>query len=183
MIALRPLTYDDLREIPDDGMRREIIGGELIVHPAPTTGHQRVAGYLYRLICAYADEHGGEAFFASVDVLLGRFNVVQPDLIFLSAEQPRVPSEQQAIERAPDLVVEVLSPSTKGTDRVRKMALYASSGIREYWIADPDPRTLVIHVLDDEEYVAVQPDADGSIASRQLPGLRVDPAAVFAGLN
>lgn len=91
MIALqRPLTYADLVKIPDDGMRREIIGGELIVNPAPTTGHQRVVGYLYRLLSAYADDRGGEAFFAPVDVLLGRFNVVQPDLIFLSAAQPRV---------------------------------------------------------------------------------------------
>lgn len=80
-------------------------------------------------------------------------------------------------------MVEVLSPSTKGVDRVRKMALYASSGVREYWIADPELRSLVVLVLDEEEYAAVQPNADGSIASRKLPGLRVDPAEVFAGLD
>jgi Uma2 family endonuclease len=100
MIAtLRPLTYDDLLQMPDDGQRYEIIGGELIVNPAPTSGHQRVLGRLYRLI----DDHvrrsdAGEVFIAPFDVLLGHFDAVEPDLLFLSAAHPRVPDDQNSID-------------------------------------------------------------------------------------
>ena len=83
----------------------------------------------------------------------------------------------------PDIVVEILSPSSQQVDRVRKMALYARSGVPEYWIADPENRTLVIHVLAGEEYVAVTPEVDGSLASRALRGLLVDPSEVFGNLG
>jgi Uma2 family endonuclease len=179
----RPLTYDDLLDMPDDGQRREVIGGELIVNPAPTPGHQRVARRLFRLIDDYAMRTGaGEAFFAPVDVLLGRFDTVQPDLVFLSSNQPRVSDSVRGIEVAPDLVVEVLSLGTAGMDRVRKMALYANAGVREYWLADPAERTLVVHFLVDGVYVSAGEDEDGQIASRVLPGLRIEPGEVFADL-
>jgi Uma2 family endonuclease len=185
MIAtLRPLTYDDLRDMPDDGQRYEIIGGELIVTPAPTSGHQRVLRRLVRIFDDYADHfNAGEVFFAPFDVLLGRFDAVEPDLVFLSAARPRVPNEDNSIDYAPDVVVEVISPSSRRVDRVRKMALYARSGVPEYWIADPVDRTLVVNLLQGEDYVSVAPDADGWFSSPTLPGLRIDPTTVFVGLD
>jgi Uma2 family endonuclease len=87
------------------------------------------------------------------------------------------------IDEPPDIVVEILSPSTRGVDLVRKMALYARSGVPEYWVADPGPRILVINRLQGEDYVAVEPDTDGWLASRVFPGLRVDPAEVFSDLD
>jgi Uma2 family endonuclease len=185
MIAtLRPLTYDDLLQIPDDGQRYEIIGGELIVNPAPTSGHQRVLGRLYRLI----DDHvrrsdAGEVFIAPFDVLLGHFDAVDPDLLFLSAAHPRVPDDQNSIDYAPDLIVEVVSPSSRKIDRIRKMVLYAQAGVPEYWIADPIQRTLTINVLEGETYIPIQPDADGWYSSRALRGLRVNALDVFAELD
>jgi Uma2 family endonuclease len=185
MIAtLRPLTYDDLLQLPDDGQRYEIIGGELIVNPAPTSGHQRVLGRLYRLM----DDHvrrcdAGEVFIAPFDVLLGHFDAVEPDLVFLSAARPRVPDNQNSIDYAPDLIVEVISPSSRRIDRVRKMALYAQAGVPEYWIADPERRILVINKLQGQDYVPVEPDADGWIASPTLSGFRVDPTEVFSELG
>ena len=80
-------------------------------------------------------------------------------------------------------MVEILSPSSRGIDLVRKMALYARSGVSEYWIADPERRVLVLDKLQGEEYVAVEPDSDGRTASPTLPGLRVDPSEVFSGLD
>ena len=185
MIAtLRPLTYNDLRDMPDDGQRYEIIDGELIVTPAPTMGHQRVVGRLYRLLDDYARRvQGGEVALAPFDVRLGHFDAVEPDLVFLTATRPRVPNDENSIDYAPDLVVEVISPSSRRVDRIRKMALYARSGVSEYWIADPMDRTLMVNLLEGKEYVPIAPDADGWIASPTLPGLRVDPAEVFSGLD
>src|SRR5829696_1477299 len=157
MIAtLRPLTYDDLRDMPADGQRYEIIDGELIVTAAPTMGHQRVVGRLYRLLDDYARQvQGGEVAFAPFDVRLGHFDAVEPDLVFLSAARPRVPNDENSIDYAPDLVVEVVSPSSRRVDRVRKMALYARSGVSEYWTADPMERTLVVNLLQGKEYIPI----------------------------
>ncbi len=183
-VQLRPLTYDDLSLMPDDGLRREIIGGELIVTPAPSPGHQRVLRSLFRLIDDHVQRTSmGEVFFAPVDVLLSRFNVVEPDLVYPSSERGRVADRAKGIEITPDLVVEVISPSSGGTDRVRKMALYASAGVAEYWIADPATRLLDLYALQGDDYVAIPSENDGSIASRVLAGFRVDPAAVFAVLD
>lgn len=180
----RPLTYDDLSLMPDDGLRREIIGGELIVNPAPSPGHQRVVGHLYRLIGDHARDSGaGEVLFAPVDVLLGRFDVVEQDLVYLSSERGRVADGAKGIEVPPDLVVEVISPSSSGIDRVRKMALYAGAGVAEYWIADPATRMLELYALEGDDYVAIQQESDGRLASRVLTGFRIDPTEAFAVLD
>jgi Uma2 family endonuclease len=185
MIAtLRPLTYDDLLQMPDDGQRYEVINGELIVTPAPTADHQRVFLRLVRLLDEYAREPGrGELFPAPFDVVLGHNDVVEPDLVYLSSTRDRVPGDQNKIDYAPDLVVEIISPTSRRIDRVRKMALYARAGVTEFWIADSAAKTLVIHVLAGVEYVPIEPDADGRLTSRALPELRVDPREVFAGLD
>lgn len=116
-------------------------------------------------------------------VVLGRYDAVQPDLLFLSASRPRVPDDATSINYAPDMIVEVISPLSRRIDLVRKMALYARTGVPEYWVADPWERTLVINVLEGERYVAVAPDVSGRIASSSLAGLRIDPAEVFACLD
>jgi Uma2 family endonuclease len=185
MIAtLRPLTYEDLQDMPDDGQRYEVIGGELIVTPAPSTGHQRVLRRLFRIVDGHAQKtHAGETFFAPIDVLLGRNDAVEPDLVFLLAAHDRVPDNVNTITFVPDLVVEVVSPCSRRIDNVRKMALYARAGIAEYWIADPERRIFVINVLIGDEYVPLEPDADGQFSSRVLAGLKIDPVDVFADLN
>ena len=94
-----------------------------------------------------------------------------------------VPNDENSIDFAPDLVVEVISPSSRRDDRVRKMALYARSGVSEYWIADPIERTLVVNLLQGKEYAPVAPNTDGWIASPTLSGLHVDPAEVFSDLD
>jgi Uma2 family endonuclease len=179
----RPLTYDDLLAMPDDGMRREVIGGTFFEIPAATAGHQVVVGNLLILLYTYAREYGGHMYPAPFDVVLGPSDIVQPDLLFLLATRPRVPQDPHAFNGSPDLVIEVISPGTAQTDHRRKMALYTSAKVPEYWIADPVRHQLVVYVLDGEEYIAVEPDADGLIASSILSGLRVDPAEVFAGLD
>jgi Uma2 family endonuclease len=185
MIAtLRPLTYGDLLAMPDDGQRYEIIGGELIVTPAPMARHQRVLLRLIRLLDDFLQSHdSGELFVAPFDIVLGPNDVVEPDLLIIASDSGRVAGDQNTFKGAPTLVVEILSPSSRRTDLVRKMALYARSEVAEYWIADPEQRTLFILVLEGAAYRQLQPESDGRLASRALPGLRFDPAAIFAGID
>ena len=184
MVAtLRPLTYDDLLAMPDDGQRYEIIGGELFANSPPTWGHQRVIGRLYGVLRDYTRLTGGQVTFAPFGVLLGPHDAVEPDLIFLSASRPRVPSTDNTIDFPPDLAVEVISPSSRRKDRVAKMALYARAGVPEYWTADPMEREFIMNHLQGKQYVQVAPDADGWFSSPTLSGLRVSPEDIFAELN
>jgi Uma2 family endonuclease len=166
--------------MPDGGQSYEVFGGQLIVNRAPTLIHQRVVGAIYRLLYEHARDHEtGEVLLAPLDVLLSHFDAIQPDIVFVASERPRIAGERNFLEGAPDLVVEVISPTSRTNDRVRKMALYARSGVSEYWIADPERRSLEIHLLETHAYRSIEPDSDGLLASRVLPGLRVDSRAVF----
>ena len=185
MIAtLRPLTYDDLQGMPDDGNRREVLEGELIVNPAPRRDHQEVVANLGWILQRFLrGSGGGRVYTYPVDLYLGRHDIVQPDLVVIRDERLGIYRPEGIIDEPPDIVVEILSPSTRGIDLVRKMALYARSGVPEYWVADPERRILVINRLQGEDYIAVEPDTEGWIASPTLLGLRVDPSEVFSGLE
>jgi len=136
-------AYRDYRAWPDDE-RWELIRGEAWMMGAPTTTHQRLVAALYRDVFAALPEGGPcEAFFAPVDVLLPRHpadsddevdTVVQPDLIVV-CDPSKV--RDKFVRGAPDLVVEILSPSTSGKDQREKYRVYEESGVREYWIVDP----------------------------------------------
>ena len=185
MIAtLRPLTYDDLVQMPDDGMRREVLEGELIVNPAPRRDHQEVVANLDWLLQQFLRASGvGRVYTHLVDVYLGRHNIVQPDLVVIRDSRLGTYRPEGIVTGPPDIVVEILSPSTRRIDLVRKMALYTRSGVPEYWIADPEQRTMIMNVLHGEEYFSVEPDAAGWLASPTLSGLRLDPTEVFSGLD
>ena len=143
MIAtLRPLTYDDLVQMPDDGQRREALGGELIVYPAPRRDHQEVVANLDWLVQQFLRASGlGRVYTHPVDVYLGRHDIVQPDLVVIRDSRLSIYRPEGIVTEPPDIVVEIQSPRTRGIDLVRKMALYARSGVPEYWIADPEQRT------------------------------------------
>ena len=182
--TLRPLTYDDLMQMPEDGMRREVLEGELIVNPAPRRDHQEVVANLDWLLQQFLRASGvGRVYTHPVDVYLGRHDIVQPDLVVIRDSRLSIYRPEGIVAGPPDIVVEVLSPSTRGIDLIRKMALYARSGVPEYWIADPEQRTLIMNVLHGEEYSSVEPDAEGWLASPTLSGLRLDPAEVFSGFD
>lgn len=131
------LTYADLEHFPDDGLRREIIDGDLVVTPAPALRHQRAVARLTALFLAYVDVHGGDAFPAPTDVYLADDTVVEPDVVLvLAANLDRL--EEKFVRSAPDLVVEVSSPSTRRVDLVRKREAYERFGVPEYWFVDLD---------------------------------------------
>ena len=182
MELARPLTYDDLPQTQDDGSRYEIIGGELLVSPSPTTNHQRLVRTLVRIISDVVDKRElGEVLPGPVDVRLGVHNVVVPDVLFVRSERLKI-VKSALIEGAPDLVVEVASPTTRGRDIVQKAAAYAEAGVREYWLPDPERREFRMLALVDGIYRDVEP-VEGRYHSTVIDGLSVDPDELFANLR
>lgn len=136
------LTYEDYCALPDDGRRHEILGGIHHESPAPFSLHQLIVTRLFRLLLPLLDvETGGELITAPFDVVLGEHDVVQPDLVWISAERLDRLCRKN-LQGAPDLVVEILSPSTHRIDEKIKKLLYESHDVREYWIVDPDLETV-----------------------------------------
>lgn len=180
-VAIRPLTYEDLIQIPEDGKRYEIIGGELVVSAAPMKKHQKLSKRLADILYEREKAGVGEMYYAPVDVRLATNGIVQPDLLFIKQARLGIYHASGLVEGVPDLVVEILSPSTRGVDLVRKAALYAREGVPEYWVADPDAAALTVYTLRDGQYEPV-PAEPGTARSGVLPGLVVDLAALFADL-
>ncbi|MDP9358608.1 MAG: Uma2 family endonuclease [Chloroflexota bacterium] len=182
-ILTRPLTYDDLCLMPNDGHRYEIIDGELLVSPTPSRNHQKVAARLHLLLGNLVEANGaGEVYFAPVDVRLTPHDVVQPDLLFIRADRLGIYQARGVVEGPPDLVVEILSPANRTVDQVRKAALYARAGVPEYWIVDPDSEELVAQRLVDGQYEPIMP-INRTVHSGVVPELTVDVSKLFADLD
>lgn len=176
-------TYEDYRRLPDDGWRYEVLRGELHMTPAPSAKHQAAVRNLAFLFMLFLREHPlGKIYFAPIDVILpdGLATPVQPDLVFLSQERAQIVGEQ-LIEGAPDLIVEVLSPSNWLDDRRVKFEIYAKSGVREYWIADPREHTVEVYVLRNSGYELLGRCVDGEeIRSELLAGFSPAADEIFA---
>ena len=137
-------TYKDYCATPDDE-RYELINGRLMMVPAPNTKHQKVLGRLYLELARFNEEHQlGEVYVAPYDVFLSDTDVVQPDLLFISRAREHIITEQN-VRGAPDLVIEILSPSTAEKDLGEKHELYGRHGVLEYWIVDPVAETVAVH--------------------------------------
>ena len=141
-------TYAEFARLPSEGgVRNEILAGELFVTPAPALRHQRVVTKLATLLAQFVHDHtSGEVFVGPVDVLFGEGDYVEPDLVFVARGREALLTDR-GIEGPPDLVVEVLSPATEARDRGTKLRRYRHFGVGEYWIVDPDARTVEIWKL------------------------------------
>jgi len=146
-----PKTWEDVLRMPDDGNRYEFIGGRLYVTAAPVIRHQRISKRLQAALVRVLEDPGhGEVFYAPCLVEFpGTGDRVQPDLLFVSDERREIIGEKQVLG-APDLVVEILSPSTAHRDRGIKLDLYARSGVRQYWIVDPVEDVVDVWRFEDE---------------------------------
>ena len=167
-------TYEDYAALPNDGRRYEIVNGVLIMAPAPSPEHQSIAVRIAYYMFPFIDLAGiGKLFTAPIDVDLGPKNVFQPDLVVvLNAHLDRV--AEKKIIGAPDLVVEVASPSTAAYDRLTKYDVYARAGVTEYWIVKPTRRTVEVLVLEHGEYRSLGVFSEqATLPSRAIPGLSV----------
>ena len=182
-ILSRPLTYEDVERMPDDGNRYEVIFGELYVSAAPDRRHQRLQVLLtVRLFDAGELTGTGEVYAPPVDVRPLGTDQVQPDLLFIRAERLHL-YQGHVFHGPPDLVIETLSPSTRSVDETIKQRFYAEAGVPEYWIFDPDGREVRPLRLEAGAYLPLAPEADGSFRSRVLPTFVLDPAELFAEMD
>ncbi|MCG8556271.1 MAG: Uma2 family endonuclease [Proteobacteria bacterium] len=174
------LTYEDYRRLPDDGRRYELFEGEVYVTPAPLVVHQRISRNLEFQLHRYVQQHGlGEVLDAPVDVILGRTTVLQPDLLYVSRKREAIVT-RHGVEGPPDLVIEILSDSTRERDRGVKQQLYARHGVAHYWIVDPATKTVAEHVLEEGGYVLLRTYvANDVMAPALFPELAIDLATVF----
>jgi Uma2 family endonuclease len=176
------LTVEDLEMFPNDGKRREIIGGELHVSSAPSPDHQEMAGHLYVVLYRAVTESGwGKVYFSPIDVRLSNDDQVQPDLVVLARGHLNM-VHSGAIQGTPDLIVEILSPSNRAYDVVEKRQLYARFGVPEYWIVDPRGRSISIFRLERGSYIPVEL-TEGKLPSSVVPALVIEPEALFGQLD
>ncbi len=178
------LTYDDFLLFPDDGLRHELIDGEHYVTPSPNWDHQRISGRLHLAIGNYLHANPiGIVAYAPFDVVFTRFDVVEPDLLYLSNERARAVLTDANIQGVPNLAIEILSKSTSKRDRTIKQQLYERSGVDEYWIVDPVANAIRVMRLDDGRFgtaINLRAEAGDSLTTPLLPGFSAALTDIFA---
>ncbi len=173
------LTYEDYRRMPEDE-RYELIEGELIMAAAPNRAHQTTQRKLGLRMGSFVEtEDLGEVFFSPFDVVLSEHNTFQPDIIFVSKENAGIITDAN-IQGAPDLVVEIISPSSTGRDWVVKRDLYARHGVKEYWLIDPINRTLWVMLLKDGYLELAGEYREGdTVTASTIKGFSVSASDIF----
>ncbi len=175
-------TYDDFLRLPDDGNRYEIIDGVLYMTNAPDIEHQRAVHQIASELEFFIRKaNDGEVFIAPIEVHLpGIAQPVQPDVLFVSQARRDI-VKPKFIDGAPDLIVEVLSPSTVRVDRTVKFDAYERAGVREYWIVDPKLHTVEVYTLSGQEYAVHDRFGAGErVTSPLLFGLELLTESVFS---
>jgi len=174
------ITHADLLALPEDNLRREIIDGEMFVTPSPIANHQTILVNLLTELSNFLKRHPmGKVFVSPLDVILSDYDVLQPDLLFVLNERAEIVKDW--IRGAPDLAVEILSPTTAKRDRGIKLKAYARFGVKEYWIIDPAAQAVEVHRLSSGGYeLAGTFDLDDTLSSALLPGFEIEVASIFA---
>jgi Uma2 family endonuclease len=177
------LTYDDFVLFPDDGKRHEIIDGEHYVTPSPNLKHQKVSGNLYLLIGVWLEQHPiGQIFYAPFDVVFSCYDVVEPDQLYVTTARAAEVLTSANVKGAPDLVIEIGSPSTRKRDETIKRHLYERSGVSEYWVIDPELDLVRVYRREAEGFgraIEMSNDAGDILTTPLLPGLAVSLARIF----
>jgi len=172
-------TYADYALLPE-GAPYQLIGGKLVMTPAPTTYHQIISMRLELKFANFVNENNlGLVLDAPIDVYFGEKETYQPDIIFIARDRFHI-IEAAMINGAPDLVVEILSPSTGYYDLKKKARTYARHGVKEYWVADPEDKSIEVYKGQEEKFTLNQRiEEEGQIKSLVLDGLEVEVRDVF----
>lgn len=176
------LTYEDYVHFPDDGKRHEIIDGDHYVTPAPRTKHQKVSNNTATAMTVFVKRHRlGIVLTAPCDVILSDENVLEPDLLFVAAARSNIITDEN-IQGAPDLLVEILSQSTRKRDELIKRKLYERFGVKEYWIIDPELETVkVFRSMQNKFSRPMELSSEGGdvLTTELLPGFQLPLAEIF----
>jgi len=176
------LTYDDFVLFPDDGKRHELIDGEHYVTPSPNMRHQQISMNLVLLIGNWLEQQPrGRLFHAPFDVVFSKYDVVEPDLLYVSNERSTVLTAPN-VQGAPDLVIEIGSPGTRKRDETIKRNLYGRSGVTEYWFVDPDIDVIRVYRPSGEAFgrpIELSREAGDLLTTKLLPGLELPLGRIF----
>jgi Uma2 family endonuclease len=179
------LTYEDFVLFPHDGKRHELIDGEHYVTPSPNTRHQTIVGNLHFLMREWLERQPvGKIFLSPFDVVFTQFDVVEPDLLYMSNERAAQILTAKHVRGAPEIVVEIASPGTRKRDETIKRRLYERSGVTEYWIVDPDLEVVRIYRREMDQFgrpTELANERRDLLASPVLAGLEIPLARVFQG--
>ncbi len=172
-------TYKDYEQLPE-GAPYQLIGGQLVLTPAPEPYHQKVSLKIASDLFRFVTENGlGEVFNAPVDVYLTDTETYQPDIIYISKENTGIIREKK-IEGPPDLVIEILSPSTAYYDMKHKKKVYERTGVKEYWLVDPMEKSVEIYENTDKGFVLTERKVvKGKVASKLLKGFSLNTEDIF----
>jgi len=175
----KKITYADYLII-DDNNRYEIFNGELYMVPAPSTNHQSVSRNLEFLIWNFVKQKGlGKVFYAPIDVVFDDDEVFQPDIVFIKSENQSIIGKN-AIQGVPDLIVEIVSPSSTFYDTIEKKDIYRKYGVKEYWLIFPDEKVIEVLSLEKGEYLEFcKSKKEGIVKSKILEGLEINSKDVF----
>lgn len=173
-------TYEDLQHFPPDRNRYEIVDGELFVTPAPIPLHQRIVGNLHAELRQHVRKHRlGEVFVVPLDVVFKQETVLEPDILFVSRRHLEIVGDKY-LSGPPDLVVEVLSESSRRMDREIKPKQYALYGVPEFWRIDPEGKTVEIFRLEEDAYELVERVGFGDeLTSPLFPGLSLPVSSLW----
>lgn len=171
-------TYKDYEQLPE-GAPYQLINGELVMSPSPIYFHQKIIMNLITSLSKYIENNKvGEIILSPMDVYLTEEDVYQPDIIFISNENKGIIKDR--IRGVPDLVVEVLSPSTGYYDLVKKKIIYEQTGVKEYWIVDPEMKTVEVYENNNKEFqVFNKAVKEGKVKSKLLNGFEIDLSSIF----
>ena len=180
-VALRKLTWEDIKDLPEDCGRTEIVDGELIMSPTAGSRHQQICSLLgVELLLHVRSRMLGVVFSSPMHVILAKHTHYEPDLCFV-ASQRRSIIQDAYIEGPPDLIIEVISESNRSHDTVVKFRDYARFGVREYWLVDPRENLIGTWRLQRDHYELLgRAEPGGRVTSQGLPALQLDPAQVLA---
>jgi Uma2 family endonuclease len=177
------LTYDDFVLFPEDGKRHELIDGEHYVTPSPNRRHQRISRRLTLMIGNWLEDHPiGELFAAPFDVVFSNFDVVEPDLLYISNERAAQALTELHVKGVPELVIEIASPSTRNRDETIKRRLYERFGVTEYWVADPDVDVVRVYARGPDAFDRARElsrERNDVLTTALLPGLELSLERIF----
>jgi Uma2 family endonuclease len=176
LITVEELFNMDLEE----GYFYELLNGHIVKKQAPSPQHQEAVENINWFLSSFVREKGlGKIYTSPIDVFFDKYNNTQPDILFIKKERLFIVTPD-GIHGQPDLIVEVLSPSTYRNDRVAKMKLHCQFGVSEYWIVDPNNKAIEVYSLENDAYTITSLAVEtGEITSKVLDGLKIDIEKIF----
>lgn len=177
----RKASLEEFWALPESVLPTEYINGEIIMAPTPTVAHQSILREIFRPLDEFVSQKSlGRIFFSPLDVILPSGEVVQPDIFFLTNEESEKARSEKRVYGAPSFIIEILSPGSVKHDAITKRNLYEKNNVREYWIIDPETKTVSQLVLREGHYALTELAEADIIRAEVLQGFESSVSKFFA---